>query len=152
VVQGLRPILITNCRLLSYEERRELTEQLGNQESRGLTDVGLYNWFELGTAILEQGAGGGMGHAGLPISTSGTTVMNGRRFFPLAPEGELDEHLSSQEKSSTAAISSEESAPAPPAEVRGSGLATREETESQSQRSGAEADGNTRKKSKWSKN
>jgi hypothetical protein len=151
VVQGLRPILITNGRLLSYEERRELTEQLGNQESRGLTDVGLYNWFELGTAILEQGAGGGMGHAGLPISTSGTTVMNGRRFFPLSPEGELDEHLSSQEKSSAAEISSAEAALAPPAEVGGGGGGGAGARCESVGRRGAKAGGDTRKKYKWSK-
>ncbi len=57
-------------------------------------------------------------------------MMNGRRFFPLAPEGELDEHPSSQERAS-AAMSSAEAALAPPAEVGVSGLAMREETESQ---------------------
>jgi hypothetical protein len=31
VVPGLRPMPITNCRFLSYEERRKLTEKLGEQ-------------------------------------------------------------------------------------------------------------------------
>ncbi len=90
---------------------------------------GRYIRIEPGTAILEQGAGSGMGHAS--YRRIGDHSDEWAAVFPLAPEGELDEHLSSQEKSSTAAISSEEAAPAPPAEVGESGIATREETESQ---------------------
>jgi hypothetical protein len=54
VVQGFKPITFANSRFLSYEEGRELTEQLGNRASRRMADMRQEKWFEPGTATANM--------------------------------------------------------------------------------------------------